>query len=315
MGRLRHIGGRLKYGLKMVWRSAWAPMAGNHDKPMLAGPDEIGVTFIGHSSFLLQMGGRNILVDPVYARWLILLRRLRRPGVRMKDLPPIDLVLLTHAHMDHLNRPSLKKIVRRMRRIYGRTPEVVVPWGNEDLVSTIGFAAVHALRWWESVEVQGLTLTLTPCKHWGTRWFKDSHRGYGGYVIAHGEQRLYDSGDTAYFDGFREIGRRLKPQLTLLPIGAYYPDNFRSVHTSPEDALQAFVDLGATMMVPMHYGTFRLSHEPMEEPVPRLLASAAKLGLADKVRVVREGETAVFTPNAPVLTGLPATPGVGIATS
>ena len=294
MGRLRHIGGRLKYGLKMVWRSAWAPMAGNHDKPVLASPDEIGVTFIGHSSFLLQMGGRNILVDPVYARWLILLRRLRRPGVRIEDLPPIDLVLLTHAHMDHLNRPSLKKIVRRMRRIHGRTPDVVVPWGNEDLVSTIGFAAVHALRWWESVEVQGLTLTLTPCKHWGTRWFKDSHRGYGGYVIAHGEQRLYDSGDTAYFDGFREIGRRLKPQLALLPIGAYYPDNFRSVHTSPEDALQAFVDLGATMMVPMHYGTFRLSHEPMEEPVPRLLASAAKLGLADKVKVVREGETAVF---------------------
>ena len=298
MGRLRHIGGRLKYGLKMVWRSAWEPMAGKHEQPVLAGPDEIGVTFIGHSSFLLQMGGKNILVDPVYARWLILLRRLRRPGVRIKDLPPIDLVLLTHAHMDHLNRPTLKRIVRRMLRVHGQAPEVVVPWGNEDLISTIGFAAVHALRWWESVEVQGLTLTLTPCKHWGTRWFKDSHRGYGGYVIAHGNQRLYDSGDTAYFGGFHEIGRRLQPQLALLPIGAYHPDSFRSVHTSPEDALQAFVDLGATTMVPMHYGTFRLSHEPMEEPVPRLLASASKMGLANRVRVVREGETAVFAGDA-----------------
>ena len=298
MGLLRHIGGRLKYGARMVWRSAWAPMAGVHEKPVLVASGEIGVTFIGHSSFLLQMGGKNVLVDPVYARWLILLRRLRRPGVRIKDLPPIDIVLLTHAHMDHLNRPSLKKIVRRMRRAHGRAPEVVVPWGNEDLVSTIGFAAVHALRWWESVEVQGLNLTLTPCKHWGTRWFKDHHRGYGGYVIAHGEQRLYDSGDTAYFDGFGEIGRRLKPQLALLPIGAYHPDSFRTVHTSPEDALQAFVDLGATTMVPMHYGTFRLSHEPMEEPVPRLLASAAKLGLADRMRVVREGETAVFAGGA-----------------
>ena len=294
MGRLRHIGGRLKYGLKMVWRSAWAPMAGTHAQPVLVAPGEIGVTFIGHSSFLLQMGGKNILVDPVYARWLILLRRLRKPGVRIKDLPSIDLVLLTHAHMDHLNRPSLKQIIRRMKKLTGQAPEVVVPWGNEDLVETMGFAAVYALRWWQAVEVQGLKVTLTPCRHWGTRWFKDSHRGYGGYVIEHGEQRLYDSGDTAYFDGFREIGRRLQPQLALLPIGAYHPDSFRTVHTSPEDALQAFVDLGATTMVPMHYGTFRLSHEPMEEPVPRLLASAARMGLAGKVKVVSEGETAIF---------------------
>jgi len=294
MARLRHIGGRLKYALKMVWNSAWAPMAGTHAHPVLIKPGEIGVTFIGHSSFLIQIGGKNILVDPVYARWLILLRRLRRPGVRIKGLPPIDLVLLTHAHMDHLNRPSLRRIVRRMRRAFGRTPEVIVPWGNEDLVQTLGFSAVHALRWWESTTVQGLNITLTPCKHWGTRWFKDSHRGYGGYVLEYGDQRLYDSGDTAYFDGFREIGRRLKPRIALLPIGAYYPDSFRSVHTSPEDALQAFQDLGAERMVPMHYGTFRLSHEPMEEPVPRLLASAAKLGILDSMRVVREGETAVF---------------------
>jgi L-ascorbate metabolism protein UlaG (beta-lactamase superfamily) len=295
MARLRHIGGRLKYALKMVWNSAWAPMAGAHAHPILAKSGEIGVTFIGHSSFLIQMGGKNILVDPVYARWLILLRRLRKPGVRIQDLPPIDLVLLTHAHMDHLNRPSLRRIVRRMRRAFGRTPEVVVPWGNEDLVQTLGFSAVHALRWWESTIAQGLNITLTPCKHWGTRWFKDSHRGYGGYMLEHGDQRVYDSGDTAYFDGFREIGRRLKPQIALLPIGAYYPDNFRSVHTSPEDALQAFNDLGAETMVPMHYGTFKLSHEPMEEPVPRLLASAAKLGMADRMRVVPEGDTAIFT--------------------
>jgi L-ascorbate metabolism protein UlaG (beta-lactamase superfamily) len=278
----------------MVWNSAWSPMAGSQSRPVLAKADEIGVTFIGHSSFLLQMGGKNILVDPVYARWLILLRRQRRPGVRIEDLPPMDIVLLTHAHMDHLNRPSLKKIARRMRRKFGRAPEVVVPWGNEDLVETLGFSAVHALRWWESTVVQGLTVTLTPARHWGTRWFTDSHRGYGGYVLQHGEQTLYDSGDTAYFDGFHEIGKRLKPQLALLPIGAYHPDSFRTVHTSPEDALQAFVDLGGATMVPMHYGTFKLSHEPMEEPVPRLLASAAKLGLSGRMRIVAEGETAIF---------------------
>jgi L-ascorbate metabolism protein UlaG (beta-lactamase superfamily) len=287
--------GRLQHAARIVWNSAWSPMMGSQSKPLLVQPDEIGVTFIGHSSFLLQMGGRNILVDPVYARWLILLRRQRRPGVRIKDLPPIDMVLLTHAHMDHLNRPSLRRIARRMRRKFGRAPEVLVPRGNEDLVDTLGFSAVHALRWWESTVVQGLNITLTPARHWGTRWFKDSHRGYGGYVLEHAGVSLYDSGDTAYFDGFREIGRRLRPQLALLPIGAYHPASFRTVHTSPEDALQAFVDLGATTMVPMHYGTFRLSQEPMEEPVPRLLASAAKLGLSGGVRVVAEGETAVFS--------------------
>jgi L-ascorbate metabolism protein UlaG (beta-lactamase superfamily) len=297
MGRARHVGGRLKYALKMVWNSAWAPMAGTTAEPRIVPPGEIGVTFIGHSSFLLQMGGKNILVDPVYATWLILLRRLRRPGVEIDDLPPIDLVLLTHAHMDHLNLPTLRKIVRRMRRTHGRTPAVVVPHGVGDLVNTLGFSQVTELNWWESTDVDGLTVTLTPSRHWGTRWFTDSHRGYGGYVLEWGDQVLYDSGDTAYFDGFREIGRRFQPQIALLPIGAYHPDAFRTVHTSPEDALQAFVDLGAQTMVPMHYGTFRLSHEPMEEPVPRLLASAAKMGLANHMCVVPEGETAVFASN------------------
>jgi L-ascorbate metabolism protein UlaG (beta-lactamase superfamily) len=295
MGRLRHIGGRLKYGAKMVWNSAFAPMAGTQHRPVLVASDEIGVTFIGHSSFLLQMGGKNILVDPVYAKWLILLRRLRRPGVRIKDLPPIDLVLLTHAHMDHLNLPSLRRIVREMRRNYGKAPAVVVPWSNTDLVDKLGFASMQELRWWESKVVAGLTVTLTPCRHWGTRWFTDSHRGFGGYVLQYRDLTLYDSGDTAFFDGFREIGRRFKPQLALLPIGAYAPDSFRTVHTSPEDALQAFVDLGAQAMVPMHYGTFKLSHEPMAEPVPRLLHSAARMGLAEQMQVVPEGETAVFT--------------------
>ena len=181
-----------------------------------------------------------------------------------------------------------------MKRKHGRTPVVVVPWGNEDLVKAMGFSRVQALQWWESTVIEGLDVTMTPCRHWGTRWFKDSHRGYGGYVLKSGSQTLYDSGDTAYFDGFKEIGKRLHPQIALLPIGAYYPDSFRTVHTSPEDALQAFVDLGAQTMVPMHYGTFKLSHEPMEEPVPRLLASATRLGLAEQMRVVPEGETAVF---------------------
>jgi L-ascorbate metabolism protein UlaG (beta-lactamase superfamily) len=110
-------------------------------------------------------------------------------------------------------------------------------------------------------------------------------------------QSLYHSGDTAYFAGFREIGARLAPQVALLPIGAYSPDSFRSVHTSPEDALQAFIDLRARTMIPMHYGTFCLSAEPMSEPRPRLLAAARNDGMGDSILPLSEGETKIFTSN------------------
>ncbi|MEO6804563.1 MAG: MBL fold metallo-hydrolase [Edaphobacter sp.] len=257
----------------------------------LAASDELGITFIGHSSFLLQMSGRTILIDPVFSKRLILLRRQRRPGVRIEDLPPIDLVLLTHAHMDHLDLASLRQVMRATRRLTGRAPEVIVPRGVEDLVENLGFSQIHRLAWWKSVDVQGLKVTMTPCKHWGARMFRDMHRGYGGYVIEAGGHSVYHSGDTAYFDGFREIGLRLKPDVALLPIGAYFPDSHRSVHTSPEEAVRAFVELGAEEMIPMHYGTFRLGREPMDEPLERLQAEAARLGLTNKLKIFEEGET------------------------
>jgi L-ascorbate metabolism protein UlaG (beta-lactamase superfamily) len=269
-------------------------MLGVHQRPRLVRADEVGVTFIGHSSFLVQAGGLNLLFDPVFSTWLILLRRQRRPGVRPRDLPPIDVVLLSHAHMDHLDRASLRRVVRLTRRRTGRAPVVVVPNDVGDIVRGVGFAEVIELRWWESYAAGSLTITHTPAKHWGTRWIMDGHRGYGGYLVEGGARRLYYSGDTAYFAGFHEIGARLRPEVALLPIGAYTPDSYRAVHTSPEDALQAFQDLGAEWMVPMHYGTFWLSEEPLEEPLPRLLASAKRLGLADRIAVVQEGETKVF---------------------
>ena len=116
-----------------------------------------------------------------------------------------------------------------------------------------------------------------------------------GYVIAGGGRSLYFSGDTAYFSGFAEIGERLHPELALLPIGAYSPHSFRSVHTSPEEALMAFLDLGCRYMIPMHYGTFRLSREPMEEPPLRLMAAARKAGVAGSVLVLQEGQTRLFS--------------------
>jgi L-ascorbate metabolism protein UlaG (beta-lactamase superfamily) len=257
----------------------------------LAASDELGITFIGHSSFLLQISGRTVLIDPVFSKRLILLRRQRRPGVRVEDLPPIDLILLTHAHMDHLDLASLRQVMRATRRLTGRAPEVIVPRGVEDLVENLGFSQIHRLAWWETVTIRGLTITMTPCKHWGARMFRDMHRGYGGYVIEAGRHSVYHSGDTAYFDGFHEIGLRLKPDVALLPIGAYFPDSYRSVHTSPEEAVRAFVELGAEEMIPMHYGTFRLGREPMDEPLERLQAEAARIGITDKLKIFEEGQT------------------------
>jgi L-ascorbate metabolism protein UlaG (beta-lactamase superfamily) len=121
--------------------------------------------------------------------------------------------------------------------------------------------------------------------------FRDTHRGYGGYVINSGNHSVYHSGDTAYFSGFHEIGARLKPQVALLPIGAYFPDSYRTVHTSPEEAVRGFIELGAEHMVPMHYGTFRLGREPMDEPLQRVKAEAARLGINGKLKILEEGET------------------------
>ena len=282
--------------LKQLWRlvqeSHAQPLLG---EPQLVAPvneDATSVTFIGHSSFLVQMAGKAALIDPVFATRLILLRRQRRAGVRVRELPDIDVVLLSHAHMDHLNRPSLRAVVREMRRRKRAAPMVVVPNGVEDLVRDLGFERVVSLGWWQSAEVAGLRVTATPAKHWGARMFKDTHRGYGGYVLeAEGATTIYHSGDTAYFNGFAEIGRKLRPEIALLPIGAYFPDSYRSVHTSPEEALQAFVDLKAKTMVPMHYNTFRLGREPMSEPLPRLLASAAATKIRQMVHPLVEGES------------------------
>ncbi len=286
LSRIRSLG-------TIVGESAFGSMSGFSRRPELAGPLQLGITFIGHSSFLIQIGGRNLLIDPVFAARLIALRRLRRPGVRILHLPPIDAVLLSHAHMDHLNRPSLRRVVAHTRRLTGRAPAVVVPWGVEDLVGDLGFSRVQAMEWWQIRQVAGLEITMTPAKHWGARLFRDTHRGFGGYLVRSAVHSVYHSGDTAYFDGFLRIGERLRPQAALLPIGAYNPDHYRRMHMSPEEALRAFQDLGAQRMIPMHFGTFRLSREPMDEPVKRLLSAAAGAGLLPAVQVLGEGESRI----------------------
>jgi L-ascorbate metabolism protein UlaG (beta-lactamase superfamily) len=279
---------------RLVRHSAITPRVGETHKPRLVANGELGLTFIGHSSFFVQMGGQSVMIDPNFARWLFVLKRLRRPGVRVRDLPPIDVVAVTHAHFDHLHRPSLRAIVQNNLRIHGKAPAIIVPTHVTDLVSDLGFSEIIELDWWKNSRHGSLSVTHVPSRHWGARILKDAHRGYGGYVLRAGRHSVYHAGDTAYFPGFREIGRRLSPELALLPIGAYNPETFRNVHADPADATRAFLDLNARWMVPMHYGSFRLTHEPVDEPLQLLEKEAKAAGIRDRVVVLEEGVTRFF---------------------
>lgn len=268
---------------ELVWKALITPRTGTTKSPIFPEltADELALTWIGHASFLIQFEGLNALVDPNFANWLFLLKRLRRPGLSIGDLPPIDLVLLTHAHFDHFHKPTLRRLP---------LPKVcVLPWGCGSLARRLGFERVIELRWWESFAQGDWKVTLVPSQHWGARTLRDTQRGYGGYILECRGRRIYHAGDSAYFGGFTEIGERLAPELALLPIGAYYPESFRKVHMGPDQALKAFVDLQAQQLVPMHYGTFRLAFEDLDEP-PRWLGELAlEAGLTDRLKVLEEG--------------------------
>jgi L-ascorbate metabolism protein UlaG (beta-lactamase superfamily) len=273
---------------EMVLKALLTRRTGQHQKPVFPKLNfgEVAITWIGHASFLIQFTDLNVLVDPNFANWLFLLKRIKRSGMKIKDLPPIDLVLLTHAHFDHFHKPTLRRLPR---------PKIgIMPWGVGDLAWDLGFERVIELEWWESFSQNDWKVTLTPSKHWGARTLRDSHRGYGGFVLEHQGRRIYHAGDSAYFHGFKELGRRLPPEIALLPIGAYHPEAFRRVHMAPDQAIKAFKDLHAEWLVPMHYGTFRLAFEDMDEPPRWLLELAKEAGLTSKVKILEEGVPVVF---------------------
>ena len=201
-------------------------------------------------------------------------------------MPAIDLVLVSHAHFDHLDKKSLRAVASNQ--------PVVVPEHVGDLVHGLGFDRVHELKRWESMELGSLRITLTPAHHWGARVLHDKHRGFGGFLIEYAGRTIFHCGDSAWFDGFEEIGARGKIDIALLPIGAYDAPTGRDVHMNPEEALRAFAALKADVMIPMHYGTFRLGFEPMEEPPDRLLDHARSLGIDQKIRILQEGEPRIF---------------------
>lgn len=230
------------------------------------------ITFIGHSTLLIQTPIGNILTDPIYSERvgpfnLFGPRRVRQPAVAFDDLPPISLVLLSHNHYDHCDLRTLRRLATRF------DPTVVTPIGTGRLVRAAGIRRIEELDWWQSVPMGGLSIDLTPAHHFSARTPFDRNRAlWGGFVVTLSDARIFFAGDTAYVPFFRDIGRRLGPiDLALLPIGAYEPRWFmRSVHMNPAEAVQAHLDLAASRSVGIHFGTFQLTTEALEAPLRAL---------------------------------------------
>jgi len=230
------------------------------------------VTWIGHATLLIQMDGLSILTDPMFAPRMFTIKRLAPPGVALSHLPPIDAVVVSHNHRDHLDEWSVKAL--------GPQVEFVVPLGLGPWFQRRGLARVHELDWWQdhTLRARGgaVRITLVPAQHWSGRGLRDHNLSlWGGFVIESPTTCFYFSGDTGYPAAFSEIGKRFPGiDYALLPIGAYAPRWFMSPqHIDPAQAVIAFGELGAQQFVPMHWGTFQLSDEPLDEP-PRLLREA-----------------------------------------
>jgi L-ascorbate metabolism protein UlaG (beta-lactamase superfamily) len=238
---------------------------------------ELAAVWIGHATILLRVAGMTILTDPVMSNYIGLglgvmtlgTRRFIAPALSIRQLPPLDLILVSHAHFDHLDRPTLARLARDV-------PVVTSPH-TRDLLDDLRFRSVTELRWGESLQVSHVKLTAQKVEHWGARTFYDRHRGFNAYLIEGGNRRVLYGGDTAYHEHFREIG---KVDLAILGISAYDP--YVQAHATPEQAWAMADHVRADFVLPMHHSTFRLSYEPMDEPIERLLQAAGR----DEQRVI-----------------------------
>lgn len=225
------------------------------------------ITFIGHSTFLINLNKTKILTDPIFSNRIKIIKRINPPGFKISELPKIDLILISHGHYDHFDIPSLKNFPRYI--------PIIVPKGIILILKRLGFENVNVMEPWQEIFIGKTKITAVPAKHFKGRSPIHPFIKYQGYVIEN-KKTVYFSGDTGFFESFKEIGNKFKIDIVILPIGAYKPDSFRENHMSPEDALDAFKILKAKKLIPCHWGAFKLSDEPIDEPPKRLLTFAKR---------------------------------------
>jgi L-ascorbate metabolism protein UlaG (beta-lactamase superfamily) len=253
------------------------------------------VTWIGLSTVLVQLDGVSFLTDPQWSDRASPVsfagpRRVTAPGLRFEDLPPIDLVVISHDHYDHLDAST----VTRLWVVHH--PRFFVPLGLKAWFAELGIDGVEEPDWWESRTVKGLTVVCLPAQHWSARtMFDENRRLWAGWAVLGRDRRFYFAGDTGYYGPmFQEIGRRLGPfDLGAIPIGAYMPRAMmRFSHVTPEEALRLFENIDARRLLAIHWGTFNLADEPLGEPPVRTEAEARRLSLdPERVWILRHGET------------------------
>ena len=291
--RMKFIGSR-SWATTFHPRSADLPRIENDGSSLKNNRTAATVTWVGHSTLLIQLEGVNILTDPQWSDRASPVsfagpKRLMPPGVPFENLPPIDLVLISHDHYDHLDVET----VRRLAQIHH--PLFLVPLGLKAWFAGIGITEVEELDWWESRRIKTLTVTCLPAQHFSGRTLWDrNQRLWSSWAVAGDTKRIFFAGDTGYYTVFKEIGNRLGPfDLAAIPIGAYLPRvMMKMTHLMPEEALQLFADIQGQRFVAIHWGTFDLTEEPIEEPPQRLEAEAKRLGLdRSKVWVLKHGET------------------------
>lgn len=252
--------------------------------------DGLTIAYVGHATVLIDFAGTRILTDPAFfSRIGVTLgpltigpTRVVRAALTPEELPPVDAVVVTHAHMDSLDRPSL----RRMRD----APVLVMPRRTRDLVDDLGFTRVVELGWGERVDAGGVTIEAIPVNHWGKRWPWENWRGYNGYLFTKGDRRVLFASDTAYAESFGVLARGPRIDVAMFGIGAYDP--WIMNHADPEQAWRMFRATGACYLLPVHWDTFRLGKEPLGEAMARLLAAAGPDG--DRVAIRHIGDTFVL---------------------
>ena len=271
------------------------PKAQNHPDWLRDNRTDDSLTWVGHDTFLLQLGGLNILTDPHFthrtspSRWLGP-ERLAPLGLELRDLPAVDLVLVSHNHYDHLDRASVCWIARH-------NPQAlfVVPLGVRRWMLRHGIRNTVELDWWQSHQAAGTRITSVPAQHFSGRTATDRNKTlWCGFVLERAGKRIYFAGDSGYSRDFSDIGARFAPMhLSLIPIGAYAPRWFmRSMHVNPDEAVKIHRDVGSRLSVAMHWGTFRLTEEPLEEPPLALAAALSAAGVdAGRFWVMQHGET------------------------